>query len=84
LTPIPTKTGNNRFWQLTSSTIDLIDRPNGDYELEVFFQNSFGGGDMFAFTAAGNPTATFTVTPEPSRAMLLLFWFAGVMMRRRR
>lgn len=66
---------------------------NGDYTLEVFssaavdWNGQIGGGaedTIFASNSGSNYKATFSVVPEPSRAMLALFGVVGLITRRRR
>ena len=66
---------------------------NGDYTLEVFssaavdWNGQLGGGaedTIFANNSGSNYKATFSVVPEPSRAMLALFGVVGFIARRRR
>jgi hypothetical protein len=81
--------GFNRKWELlTGSTNLLAGLSNGNYEIELFTRatRTFfdGGNNMFGFTSAGNPVGSFTVVPEPSRAMLVGFGLLGMIFRRRR
>ncbi|MDZ4402136.1 hypothetical protein [Prosthecobacter sp.] len=61
---------------------------NGNYTLEVFSQiNTNGvntGNPEFNNAGAANFEATFSVVPEPSRAMLGLIGLTGLLFRRRR
>ena len=81
--------GFNRKWELLTGTTNLLaGLPNGNYEIELFTraQRTFfdGGNVMFGFTSGGNPVGSFTVVPEPSRAMLVAFGLLGMIFRRRR
>ncbi len=76
---IPTNTsGNDKTWQKTDSAVDLTTGlSNGDYTIDFYVQNdaSFtgGGGGTFImnnWNASSGPSATFTVVPEPSAALL--------------
>ncbi|MEM7146220.1 MAG: PEP-CTERM sorting domain-containing protein [Verrucomicrobiota bacterium] len=72
-------------WQETGQAINLLaGLTPGNYELQVFHRGTSNGGDFFLNNGGNNYTATFTVTPEPSRALFLLFGLAGVVLRRRR
>lgn len=61
---------------------------NGIYTLEVFSQISTNGNNtadpVFNNAGGANFEATFTVVPEPSRALLGLIGLAGILSRRRR
>lgn len=61
---------------------------NGSYTLEVFSQittNSVNSaGTLFNNNGGSNYRATFTLVPEPSRALLLGFGAIGLLVRRRR
>lgn len=61
---------------------------NGTYTLEVYSQITTNGvneaATLFTNNGGANYKATFTLTPEPSRMMLLGFGLMGLMFRRRR
>jgi PEP-CTERM motif len=61
---------------------------NGTYTLEVYSQITTNGvneaATVFTNNGGANYKATFTLTPEPSRMMLLGFGLMGLMFRRRR
>lgn len=61
---------------------------NGNYTLEVFSRVTTNGvneaGTVFNNVGGANYTATFTVVPEPSRALLLMAGVLGCFLRRRR
>ena len=61
---------------------------NGTYTLEVYSQITTNGVNeaptVFTNNGGANYKATFTLTPEPSRMMLLGFGLIGLMFRRRR
>lgn len=62
---------------------------NGTYTLEVYSQITTDGGDgsplvLYTNNGGANFKATFTLVPEPSRALLLGFGAASLAFRRRR
>ncbi len=61
---------------------------NGAYTLEAYTQITTNGvneaGTVFNNNGGANYQASFTLIPEPSRAMLLGFGLAGLIFRRRR
>lgn len=62
---------------------------NGTYTLEVYSQITTNGVDstpltIFTNNGGANYKASFTLVPEPSRAMLLGFGLCGLLLRRRR
>lgn len=61
---------------------------NGTYTLEVYSQITTNGVNeaptVFNNNGGANFTATFTLVPEPSRAMLACVGFVGLITRRRR
>lgn len=81
--------GNDKTWQVTSGTTNLLSGlSNGSYTMEVYTESYTNGvntaGNIFGFQAGQNPTATFTVIPEPSRVLLLGVGLVGMLFRRRR
>jgi hypothetical protein len=81
INPAPTKTGNNRFWQTTSGTQNLLDNngvgalTNGNYTFQAYFEGYTNGvdtaGNIFLNNGGSNYSAAFTVVPEPSSLALL-------------
>lgn len=59
---------------------------NGTYTLEVYSQitTTSPADTLFTNNGGANYKATFTLVPEPSRAMFLGFGLAGLIFRRRR
>ena len=62
---------------------------NGTYTLEVYSQITTNGVDstpltIFTNNGGANFKASFTLVPEPSRALLLGFGLTGLLFRRRR
>jgi hypothetical protein len=87
----PTSTsGNDKFWQLSNAGTNLTTGlSNGDYTIDFYVQNdaSFtgGGGGTFImnnWNSSGGPSASFSVVPEPSAA--LLGGLGALMLLRRR
>lgn len=81
--------GGDRTWSKTDGTTNLLaGLTNGEYRVELFSQaqGNYSGGDfqMFGFTSNGNPVGTFSVVPEPSRALLCLLGGVVLFLRRRR
>lgn len=73
-------------WDNTASwtPVDLLDGLGaGDYEIQVFFRGTSNEGDFFHSNSSNNYTATFTVVPEPSIALLGAFGALGLLRRRR-
>lgn len=61
---------------------------NGTYTLELYSMITTNGvneaSSIFNNNGGANYKATFTLVPEPSRALLLGFGFVGLVLRRRR
>jgi len=74
----------DQMWDKTDENVDLLaGLSNGDYTLEVFARATSTDGDHFSNSGGSNYTASFTVVPEPSSALLGLLG-AGLLLRRRR
>ena len=60
---------------------------SGDYTIQIYTESFTNGintaGDIFGFTSGGNPTATFTVIPEPASSVLGMLGCALLLKRRR-
>jgi hypothetical protein len=79
--PAPAKTGNNRLWQITSGTQNLLDNngvgalANGNYTFQAYFEGYTNAtdtpGNIFLSNGGSNYSAAFTVVPEPSSLALL-------------
>ena len=82
--------GNNKTWQVTNGTTNLLaGLASGSYTIQLYTEsytnNVNTAGNIFGFTAdAGNPTATFTVVPEPAGTLLGGLGVAVLLRRRRR
>lgn len=68
--------GNNKVWEVTSGITNLLSGlANGNYTMEIYtesYTNAINtAGNIFGFQAGTNPTATFTVVPEPSTLALI-------------
>ncbi|MCC5844877.1 MAG: PEP-CTERM sorting domain-containing protein [Verrucomicrobia bacterium] len=71
--------GNDKFWQITNANSNLLSGLDiGDYSLDVYFRHNAtftgGGGGTFEmgnWSPSNNPTATFTVIPEPSSIIMM-------------
>ncbi len=78
--------GSNPTAFYTSNVLSGL--ANGSYTLEVFSRiNTNGvntGNPVFNNVGGANYEATFTVVPEPSRALLGLIGLVGILSRRRR
>ena len=80
-------TGNDKFWQTTSGNTNLLNGLSpGDYTMQIYTESYTNGvssaGNIFGFTT-NNPTATFTVIPEPSAVLLGGLGLLGLLRRRR-
>jgi hypothetical protein len=79
--------GNNKTWQVTNGSANLLNGlSNGNYTMEIYTESYTNGvntaGNIFGFSA--NPTATFTVVPEPTTWVLLAGGLTTLMVYRRR
>ncbi len=91
--PAPGKVGNNRFWQITSGTQNLLDNNGvgelaaGNYTLQIYFEGYTNGndtpGNIFLNNGGANYSASFTVVPEPSISLLGALGVLGLLRRRR-
>jgi len=94
--PAPAKSGNNRFWQITSDTQNLLDNngvgdlATGDYTFSAYFEGFTNAtdtpGNIFLNNGGSNYTASFTVVPEPGTYALIagMLGLAFVSLKRRR
>ena len=81
--------GNDKTWQVTNGTSNILQGlAVGNYTLQIYTESYTNGvntaGNIFGFTAEGNPTATFSVIPEPSTAALLAVGLGAFALYRRR
>jgi hypothetical protein len=95
ITPAPAKTGNDRFWQITSGTQNLLDNNGvgqlapGNYTFQAYFEGFTNGfntpGNIFLNNGGSDYSAPFEVVPEPSSYALLAGFLAltWVAVRRR-
>jgi hypothetical protein len=79
--------GNNKTWQVTNGSANLLSGlSNGNYTMEIYTESYTNGvntaGNIFGFSS--NPTATFTVVPEPTTWVLLAGGLTTLMVYRRR
>ena len=69
-------------------TVTLPFRSNDLNSYEIYTESYTNGvntaGNIFGFTSGSNPTATFTVVPEPATWALLAGGLATLMVFRRR
>jgi hypothetical protein len=88
-TQITDSLNNDDTWTRTDGTVNILSGlANGNYTIQLYTESYTNGvntaGNIFGFTAgAGNPTATFSVIPEPSAAALGLLG-TTILLRRRR
>ena len=82
--------GSNHFWNnVTNGPVNLLDGlGNGTYTLEVsvtYTHNNWDGSSASELTSTGNSvaTATFTVIPEPTAALLGSLGLLALLRRRR-
>jgi hypothetical protein len=96
ITSAPAKDGNNRFWQITTSTQNLLNNngvgalAEGAYTFQAYFEGFTNGvntdGNIFLNNGGDNYSASFTVVPEPGTYALIagMFGLAFVALKRRR
>jgi len=97
INPAPTKSGNNRFWQIASATQNLLNNNGvatltaGNYTFQAYFEGYTNGldtlGNIFLNNGGANYSASFTVAvPEPGSFALIAgaLGMAWVTLRRRR
>jgi len=88
-TQITDSLNNDDFWTRTDGTANLLaGLTPGNYTIQIYTESYTNGvntaGNIFGFTPdGGNPTATFTLVPEPASATLGLIG-ALLLLRRRR
>lgn len=92
--PAPSKSGNDRFWEVQSATQNLLTNngvgalTNGSYTFSAYWEGYTNGtntyGNIFQNNGGSNYTATFTVVPEPTGALACLLIGAGLLRRNRR
>jgi hypothetical protein len=96
LTPATSSSGNNKLWQISSSTQNLLTNNNrvstldvGSYTFRAYFEGYTNGtdtaGNIYQNNGGANYNTSFTVTvPEPSSASLMALGAAGLLALRRR
>lgn len=88
-TQITDSLNNDDLWTRTDGTANLLSGLSpGNYTIQLYtesYTNAVNSsGNIFGFTAgAGNPTASFTLVPEPSAALLGSLGLMGLLRRRR-
>jgi hypothetical protein len=95
--PAPNKTGNNRFWQITTASQNLLSNNSptalgpGSYTFQAYFEGYTNAintpGNIFWSNSGNNYTASFNVIPEPSTYAALagvVAVGAALVLRRRR
>ena len=88
-TQITDSLNNDDLWTRTDGTANLLNGLTpGNYTIQIYtesYTNAVNSaGNIFGFTAgAGNPTATFTLVPEPSAAFLGGLGALALLRRRR-
>ncbi len=92
--PAPTKSGNDRFWEVQSATQNLLNNngvgvlTNGNYTFRAYWEGYTNGintfGNIFQNNGGNNFTASFSVVPEPTGALACLLIGAGLLRRNRR
>ena len=85
-TQIQDSNNNDDTWTRTNGTANLLNGLSpGNYTIEIYTESYTNGnntaGNIFGFSS--NPTATFTLIPEPASALLGLLG-TGLLLRRRR
>lgn len=96
LTPATSTSGNNKFWQISSSTQNLLTNSGrvstlsvGSYEFRAYFEGYSNAvntaGNIFENNGGANYVTSFNVAvPEPSSASLISLGAAGLLALRRR
>jgi len=80
---------NDDFWTRTDGTSNILaGLTPGNYTIQIYTESYTNGvntaGNIFGFTSGGgNPTATFTLVPEPTSATLGLIGSLLLLRRRR-
>jgi hypothetical protein len=88
-TQISDSFNNDDTWTRTDGTVNILSGlPEGDYTIQLYtesYTNAVNSsGNIFGFTAGGgNPTATFSLIPEPSAALLGALGMICLLRRRR-
>lgn len=85
-TQIQDSLNNDDLWTRTDGTVNLLSGlTTGNYTIEIYTESYTNGintaGNIFGFSS--NPTATFTVIPEPTSAALGLIGSVLLLRRRR-
>ena len=73
--PAPAKSGNDRVWNTSSSTQNMLaGLGQGTYTFQAYYEGFTNGintaGNIFLNNGNANYSAAFTVVPEPSAALL--------------
>lgn len=79
-----TGSGDQKWAEPASTPNILAGLVPGAYSLEVYFSGNGSDGAFFNNNGGSNYIANFTVTPEPSKAMLVALGLVGMISRRRR
>jgi MYXO-CTERM domain-containing protein len=87
-TQITDSLNNDDLWTRTDGTANLLNGLTpGNYTIQIYtesYTNAVNSaGNIFGFTAGGNPTASFTIIPEPSAALLGGLGVLALLRRRR-
>ena len=87
-TQIQDSLNNDDFWTRTDGTNNILNGLTpGNYTIQIYTESYTNGvnsaGNIFGFTSEGNPTASFTVIPEPSAALLGGLGTLALLRRRR-
>lgn len=93
INPAPAKTGNDRFWSISSATQNVLTNNGignlgvGNYTFQAYWEGYTNGtntaGNIFQSNSGNNYTASFTVVPEPSAALLGGLGMMALLRRRR-
>ncbi len=75
--------GDQKWSSAVGTTNLLSGLPNGNYQMEIFLTGQSSDGPLFSNNGGSNYTASFSVVPEPSTAILGVIGSILLLRRRR-